>query len=180
MTRATSMISAENFPPQKWQNLPFAPPAGYPGPELAVALINDLPMYIFRRSLRPLPHPPPHTLRQIYEAESTDCAGKNIPDHRPASAIFHDSRHSLGFARDGVRCKINEIRSPHLSFVRSKSLKGKLIVSRHHRYYKIFVRATLRPRILIIIVTSRVVRRLVNYFVLSSPSIYIRLKTIFK
>lgn len=96
------MISAENFPPQKWQNLPFAPPAGYPGPELAVALINDLPMYIFRC---PPPLTPPHTLRQIYEAESTDCAGKNIPDHRPASAIFHDSRHCSNLLATGFAAK---------------------------------------------------------------------------
>lgn len=86
MTRATSMISTENFPPQKWQNSPLAPPAGDPGPERAIALINGLPMYIFR----PRSIPPSRTLSQIYETESTDCTGKNIRDHRPVSAIFHD------------------------------------------------------------------------------------------
>lgn len=77
MTRATSMISTENFPPQKWQNSPFVPPAGYPEPERAVALINGLSMYIFRRS-HPSPIIPSRTLRQIYETESTNCARSKI------------------------------------------------------------------------------------------------------
>jgi len=89
------------FSPQKWQNSPFAPPAGYPGPELTVALINDLPMYIFR----PPPAHPLRTLRQIYEVESTDCAGKNIRDHRPASAIFHDSHHCPELPATGFAAK---------------------------------------------------------------------------
>lgn len=51
-------------------------PARYPGPELAVALINGLSMYIFRHPSSPPPPPgwSPRTLRQIYETENTDCA----------------------------------------------------------------------------------------------------------
>lgn len=64
------------FSPPKMAKLAvLATPARYPGPELA--LINGLSMYIFRCSLPSSPLPlasPPHTLRQIYETESTDCA----------------------------------------------------------------------------------------------------------
>lgn len=86
------------FSPPKMAKL--APLAGVSRTGARCALINGLAIYIYsiarRRSLV-------YTLeRNIYETESTDCAGKNIRNHRPVSAIFHDwrTRHWPGVPAD--------------------------------------------------------------------------------